>query len=63
MDEALRRVQFDHQVPNFGDMRIRYERIDTDQLLYVDDLPVYAISLGQREPLSKPNTSVRSFNQ
>lgn len=53
MDKALRHVQFANQVPDFGDARIRYGRIDNDQLMYIDDLPIYAIALGQREPLSE----------
>ncbi|MGB3788845.1 MAG: hypothetical protein WA949_12610 [Phormidesmis sp.] len=52
MDEALCRIQSDHQVPDFGDRRIRYEQLGDDQLMYVDDLPVYATALGQGEPLS-----------
>ena len=52
MDEALRRIQADHRVPNFGNGRIRYEQLGNDQLLYIDDSPVYATALGEREPLS-----------
>ena len=53
MDDALRHVQSDNQVPDFGDRRIRYEQLGNDQLLYIDDSPMYAIALGQREPLSE----------
>lgn len=52
MDDALRRIQSDNQVPDFGDRRIRYEQLGNDQLMYVDDLPVYAAALSQGEPLS-----------
>ena len=52
MDEALRRIQADHRVPNFGDRRIRYEQLGNDQLIYIDDSPIYATALGEREPLS-----------
>lgn len=53
MDATPRSVQIDNKVPDFGDARIRYERINNDQLMYVDELPVYAISIGNGEPLSK----------
>ena len=52
MDDTLRSVQIKNKVPDFGDARIRYEWIDNDQLMYVDDLPVYALAGSQREPLS-----------
>lgn len=52
MDETLRSVQIANNVPDFGDARIRYGWIGNDQLMYVDDLPVYALARGQDEPLS-----------
>ncbi|MEL6355114.1 MAG: hypothetical protein AAFR58_25725 [Cyanobacteria bacterium J06627_28] len=52
MDDTLRIVQVDNNVPDFGDDRIRYGWIGNDQLMYVDDLPVYALARGQGEPLS-----------
>ena len=52
MDDTLRRIQAAHQVPDFGDGLIRYEQLGNDQLIYIDDSPVYATALGDREPLS-----------
>ena len=52
MDEALRHAQSYNKVPDFGDRRIRYEQLGNDQLIYIDDSPVYATALGDREPLS-----------
>lgn len=52
MDEALRHAQSYNEVPDFGDRRIRYEQLGNDQLIYIDDSPIYATALGDREPLS-----------
>lgn len=52
MDDTLRSVQADNKVPDFGDARIRYGWIGNDQLMYVDDLPVYALARGQGTPLT-----------
>ncbi|MEN8444053.1 MAG: hypothetical protein ABG776_03455 [Cyanobacteria bacterium J06555_13] len=53
MDDTLRSAQAANQVPAFGDARIRYESVgDEQQILYIDDLPVYALASGQGEPLS-----------
>lgn len=53
LDDKLRAVQKRNKLPNFGDSRITYGRIDNDQLIYVDELPRYARAIGPDLPLSE----------
>lgn len=52
MDDSLRQIQVEYGVPDFGDVRICYEQLGNDQLMYIDNLPVYAQALGARDPMS-----------
>ena len=53
LDEKLIAGQRRHEVPTFGSDRIRYERADNDQLIYVDDLSKYARAIGPALPLDE----------
>ena len=52
MEEELRKAQIENGLPDFGDPRLTYGRIDNDQALYLDGLIRYATAIGDREPLS-----------
>ena len=46
--DEIRAVQLANRVPDFGDPRLTYGWIDTDQLIYVDGDPIYALARGRQ---------------